>query len=190
MRIITGKKRGMKLNSPRTHISRPITDKVKESLFSVLSNYGMPQGKRVADIFCGIGSLGLEALSRGAEFVTFIEKDPKIITVLKNNIAKTGFVKESRVIKGNAFKTGAGVDFEGLKYGLIFVDPPYSTTKDTGENSLLGGLLLLLSEQLASDGLVAVRTDEHTELIERYGRLEVFRQRKWGTMTITFLSLI
>jgi 16S rRNA (guanine966-N2)-methyltransferase len=103
MRIIAGAKRGMKLLSPRTDVSRPITDRVKESLFNVLWNYGFPEDKIVADLFCGVGSLGLEALSRGAEFVTFVEKDPKIIATLKKNIEKAGFGSGSKVIRADAF---------------------------------------------------------------------------------------
>ena len=99
MRIIAGAKRGMKLLSPKTDVSRPITDRVKESLFSVLYKYDLPDGKIVADLFCGVGSLGLEALSRGAGFVTFVEKDQEIITVLKKNIARAGFADVSKIIK-------------------------------------------------------------------------------------------
>ena len=75
MRIIAGTKRGMKLVSPETRVTRPITDRVKESLFNVLQNYDLLAGARVADLFCGVGSLGLEALSRGAAFVTFVERE-------------------------------------------------------------------------------------------------------------------
>ena len=71
----------MKLLSPKTQGSRPIIDRVKESLFSVLFKYDLPNGKMVADVFSGVGSLGLEALSRGAEFVTFVEKDPEVAAV-------------------------------------------------------------------------------------------------------------
>ena len=78
MRIIAGTKRGMKLLSPETRVSRPITDRVKESLFSVLYKYDLPEGKRVADLFSGVGSLGLEALSRAAAFVTFVERDAEV----------------------------------------------------------------------------------------------------------------
>ena len=93
MRIIAGAKRGMHLLGPKTEGSRPITDRVKESLFSVLYKYDLPDGAVVADLFCGVGSLGLEALSRGAKCVTFVEKDQRIIAVLKKNIEKAGFVK-------------------------------------------------------------------------------------------------
>ena len=73
MRIIAGTKRGMKLLSPKTDISRPIIDRVKESLFSVLYKYDLPKDKMVADLFSGVGSMGLEAISRGAKWVTFGE---------------------------------------------------------------------------------------------------------------------
>ena len=88
MRIIAGTKRGMHLLSPKTCDSRPITDRVKESLFSVLYGYDLPADAVVADLFSGVGSLGLEALSRGAEFVTFVEQDPKIAATLNQNIEK------------------------------------------------------------------------------------------------------
>ena len=183
MRIIAGAKRGMKLLSPRTDVSRPITDRSKESLFSVLYKYDLPGGKMVADLFCGVGSLGLEALSRGAEFVTFVEKDPKVIATLKKNIEKAGFAGESKVIKADAFKIGAPVDVQ--KYDLIFVDPPYSTTKETKEGSPLSKLLVLLSEQSSLDGIVVVRTERRTELLEQYGQLGVIERRQWGTMAVT-----
>ena len=123
MRIIAGAKRGMKLLSPKTDVSRPITDRVKESLFSVLYKYDLPDGKIVADLFCGVGSLGLEALSRGAGFVTFVEKDQKIITVLKKNITRAGFADTSKIIKTNAFGVGKMLDFDTGKYDLVFIDP-------------------------------------------------------------------
>jgi 16S rRNA (guanine966-N2)-methyltransferase len=183
----------MKLFSPKTDASRPITDRVKESLFSVLYKYDLSDGKMVADLFCGVGSLGLEALSRGAEFVTFVEKDPKIIATLKKNIEKAGFAGESkarppaaRVIRADAFKIGAPVDEQ--KYDLVFVDPPYSTTRETKEGSPLSELLVLLSEQSAVGGIVVVRTERRTKLLEQYGRFEVIERRQWGTMAVTILQ--
>jgi 16S rRNA (guanine966-N2)-methyltransferase len=187
MRVIAGTKRGMKLAGPKNEVSRPILDRVKESLFSVLYKYELPKGKMSADLFSGVGSLGIEAFSRGAEFVLFVEKDPTVIAILKANIEKAGFVKESKVIRANAFKVGAPVDFDGKKYDLVFVDPPYSLTTDAGKGSLLSGLLTLLQEQLAPEGIVVVRTYKRTKLLDRYSRLEVIERRKWGDMTITIL---
>ena len=187
MRIIAGAKRGMKLFSPKTEVSRPITDRVKESLFSVLYKYNVPNGKIVADLFCGVGSLGLEALSRGAAFVNFVEMDQQVAAVLKRNIEKATFVKKSKVIRADAFKIGAPVVFDRQVYDVIFVDPPYSLTRDVGDGSLLSGLLVLLSRQLAPKGIVVVRTSRGTELLERYGRLEIIERRRWGTMAVTIL---
>ncbi len=188
MRIIAGSKRGMKLFSPKAQVSRPITDRVKESLFSILYKYDLPNGERTADLFCGVGSLGLEALSRGAGFVTFVEKDPKVIAILEKNIEKAGYAGESKVIRANAFKIGAPVNFDQQKYGLVFVDPPYAQTRDVGDASPLSGLLTLLGEQVTPDGIVVVRTYKHTELLEQYGRLEIIERRRWGTMAVTILQ--
>lgn len=186
MRIIAGAKRGTKLFSPETNASRPITDRVKESLFDVLWNYGFPEGKIAADLFCGVGSLGLEALSRGAEFVAFVEKDPKIVATLKKNIEKAGFGGESEVVRADAFKIGAPAD--GRKYDLVFVDPPYAASKYTKEGSPLSKLLVLLAERLSLEGIVVVRTERRVELLERYGQLKVLERRQWGTMVVTILQ--
>jgi len=187
MRIIAGTKRGMKLLGPKTGASRPITDRVKESLFSVLYKYDLPGGAAVADLFCGVGSLGLEALSRGAEFVTFVEQDTKIAAILNRNIEKTGFVRESKVIRANAFKIGAPLDSDRQKYGLVFVDPPYAATRSVEAGSPLSRLLDLLGEQTV-DGFVIVRTGQHTFLSERYGEFRVIERRRWGTMGVTILQ--
>ena len=187
MRIIAGTKRGMRLLSPKTAASRPITDRVKESLFNVLYNYDLPSGKLVADLFCGVGSLGLEALSRGAEFVTFVEQDRKVIATLNRNIEKANFVKESKVIRANAFKIGAPVDFDRPKYDLVFVDPPYILTRDVQAGSPLSRLLDVLGEQVAADGLVVVRTNRRSFLQQQYGRFQMIERRQWGTAAITIL---
>ncbi|MHC4555838.1 MAG: RsmD family RNA methyltransferase [Planctomycetota bacterium] len=188
MRIIAGSKRGMKLLSPKTQDSRPIIDRVKESLFSVLYKYDLPDDTMVADLFCGVGSLGLEALSRGARFVTFVEKDPKIIAILNKNIEKAGFVKQSKVLRADAFEIGAKVDAGGEKYGLVFVDPPYSATGNVQAGSPLSCLLDLLAGQVIGDGLVVVRTSRDVSLLDRYGQFRIAERRQWGTMAVTILT--
>jgi 16S rRNA (guanine(966)-N(2))-methyltransferase RsmD len=188
MRIIAGTKKGMALLSPKTQSSRPITDRVKESLFSVLYKYDLPEGARVADLFSGVGSMGLESLSRGAQFVTFVEKDPKVIAVLNKNIERAGFDNESKVIRTNAFKAGAVVNSGMEKYGLVFVDPPYAAAMNVQADSPLGGLLDLLDEQVIIGGIVVVRTSGDVSLLEEYGRLHIIERRKWGTMAVTILE--
>jgi 16S rRNA (guanine966-N2)-methyltransferase len=188
MRIIAGTKRGLKLLSPKGDVSRPIIDRVKESLFSVLYGYGLPAGAYAADLFSGVGSLGLEALSRGAQFVTFVERDEKIETILKRNIEKAGFVRQSKVIRASAFRVGAPVETSGRKYDLVFVDPPYAKTRETSENSQLAGLMDILSGQVADDGIVVVRTEKNIELLNKYGVFEVEQRRSWGSMNVTLLQ--
>jgi len=188
MRIIAGTKRGMKLFAPKTGDSRPITDRVKESLFNVLFKYDLPKDKVVADLFCGVGSLGLEALSRGAVFVTFVENAPKVVTVLEKNIEKAGFVKKSKVVRADAFKVGAPLGFSGQEYALVFVDPPYACTRDVGAGSPLSKLFKLASEQVFADGFVVVRTHKNAKLLEQYGPLEVIERRQWGNMAVTILQ--
>ena len=175
----------MKLLSPKTDVSRPITDRVKESLFNVLKKYDLPNGKVATDLFCGVGSLGLEALSRGAESVCFVEQDPKIADILKKNIEKTGFTNQSKVIRANAFKAAAQV--QERMNDLVFVDPPYACTKDVGQDSPLGLLLSEISQLLNPDGIVVVRTEGRTELLNQYGLLEIIERRQWGTMAVVML---
>ena len=177
----------MKLLSPKTDVSRPITDRVKESLFDVLYKYDLPAGKNVADLFSGVGSLGLEALSRAAQFVTFVEIDKKIAKILERNIEKAGFVRESKVIKANAFKFGFSFNTVGQNYGLVFVDPPYAATKDVSEGSQLDGLLSLLAQRLALNAIVVVRARLETELLQQYGSLKIIERRHWGNMAVTIL---
>jgi 16S rRNA (guanine(966)-N(2))-methyltransferase RsmD len=188
MRIIAGDKRGMRLLGPRAGDTRPIIDRVKESLFSVLYKYGLPEGKVVADVFCGVGSLGLEALSRGAEFVTFVEKDPPVVAMLEKNIEKGGFVKQSRVIAADAYKVGAPPGPKGQEYELVFVDPPYACTADVALGSALARVLAVVCEQVTPKGFVVVRTRKSTKLLERYGPLGVVERREWGTMAVTILQ--
>ena len=189
MRIIAGTKRGMKLLPPKDDTTRPIIDRIKESIFSVLYKYGLIEGRAVADLFCGTGSFGLEALSRGAERAIFVEQNSKGVAVLNKNIEKAGFVDVSKVIRANAFKIGAPVGFEEQKYSLIFVDPPYALSRGIGKNSQLANLLGLLQEQLAADGLVMVRTEKMVSLLDKYGQLEIIDRRIWSGMAVTFLRV-
>jgi len=188
MRIIAGTKRGMRLLIPKTQVTRPITDRVKESLFMVLQNYDLLAGARVADLFCGVGSLGLEALSRGAAWVTFVEKNVEIAAVLEENIAKAGFGDRSRVVRASAFRVGAPVEPGGERYDLVFVDPPYATTREVGEGSSLAELLDVLADQVAAKGVVVVRTHEGVAPLDDYGPFHAVDRRRWGSMSVVLLQ--
>ena len=189
MRIIAGSKRGMKLIPPKGQDTRPITDRVKESLFSVLYKYDLIEDGVIADLFCGTGSMGLESLSRGAKWVTFLEKDPKAASRLNQNIEKAAFGAQSRVNRANIWKVGAPIEYDLGKYDLVFVDPPYAMSYDTTLDSLLGKLLCMLCEQVQVGAIVAVRTSSRAELLDQYDRLKVIDRRQWGTMGVALLQL-
>jgi 16S rRNA G966 N2-methylase RsmD len=130
--------------------------------------------------------MGLESLSRGADFAVFIEKDPVVFATLKGNVEKAGFTGNSSLIRADAFRVGAPMQKQ--KYDLIFIDPPYRLTADVGLDSKLGRLLILVTDQLADDGIVVVRTEKHIELLSRYSRLKTIERRRWSNMAVTILG--
>ena len=174
--------------SPKTLDSRPVTDRVKESLFSVIYKYDLPYGAIVADLFSGVGSFGLEALSRKARFVTFVENDPKIISVLKRNIEKADFVNESEIIRANAFKFGISPNRDRQKYDLVFVDPPYAASMNAQAGSPLSDLLDSLGTRVTAEAIIVVRTSSKVSLLEQYGEFRVIDRRRWGTTAVTILQ--
>jgi len=177
----------MKLFSPPGMESRPIIDRVKQSLFDVLQKYNLPAGKIVADVFAGVGSLGLEAISRGAVFVAFVENGPAIVPVLQKNIEKAGFGEKSKIIRTDAFNLTLPTDTEHPAYDLVFIDPPYVDSASTQPGSPLATMLVRLAEKVAAGGFVIVRTERNTTLSQSYGPLKIVDRREWGSMAITIL---
>lgn len=188
MRIIAGTKKGMNLFPPKGKDTRPITDRVKESLFSILWNKGALEDSIVADLFCGTGSMGLEALSRGARFCTFIDGSRGVIEILDRNIAKAGFLAESKSVCANVLKVGAALMPEYGGYDLIFVDPPYAMSTNCGAGSKVGRLMNLLETQVNKGGIITLRTHLRSYVEDAYGRLMQIDQREWGNMKITFFQ--
>lgn len=123
MRIIAGKYGGRTVKMPNSKLVRPTTDKIKESLFNYLTNYIPLEGIKVCDIYAGSGSLGLEALSRGASSVHFVEKNFKVSQNLIKNIKVLSAEKECKVFKMSAVKFSSMSDHQ--KYDLILADPPF-----------------------------------------------------------------
>jgi 16S rRNA (guanine966-N2)-methyltransferase len=188
MRIIAGSKRGMKLLPPKGRDTRPITERVKESLFSILWSKGKLEDCVVADLFCGTGSMGLEALSRGAKYCTFIDGSRGVIEILDRNIARAGFLAESRSVCANILKVGAPITVEHGGYDLVFVDPPYKMSTHCGAGSQVAKLMNLLDTQVNESGLVTLRTHLRSYVENAYGRLVQIDQREWGNMKITFFQ--
>ena len=187
MRIIAGTHARTNLIPPRDLRTRPISDRVKEALFNILQF--RIAGARVADLFCGTGSIGLEALSRGAEHVVMVDADTEAIDRLQQNIAKCGFEDCVTIFRTDIFKH-VETDTELASCELIFIDPPYPLTRDTTTDSKLGKLLINLDRQVQAKVLIIVRHEKHTNLLDTYQGLHVVERREYGSMALTFLEKV
>jgi 16S rRNA (guanine966-N2)-methyltransferase len=185
MRIIAGEFRSRRILPPASDATRPITDRVKQSLFDILTPW--LDGARVYDCFAGTGSMGLEALSRGAAHATFFEADRSAAALLRKNISALGVQPRSSVIDRDLFKW-----FESTpppqqandRAGMIFLDPPYRFLNERPED--LRKLTERLASHLALGGVVIFRHDAKDEL-----ELPPFREtdrREYGGMTIKLLT--
>lgn len=188
MRIIAGTNKGMKLLSPKGDQTRPITDRVKESLFNILYSKGKIEECVAADLFCGTGSMGLEALSRGAKWVTFIDNSRQVIEILNQNIAKAGFLKQSKSVCANILRVGAAPTPEYGLYDLVFCDPPYELSRNCGPETSVGKLMELINSQVNEGAMVVLRTHLRSLVEDRYGNLTAIDKREWGSMKIGFFE--
>jgi 16S rRNA (guanine966-N2)-methyltransferase len=121
MRIIAGEARGRKLFPPRDLATRPLLDRIRESLFSSMTDLA---GKGVLDLFAGVGSFGLEALSRGAKQATFVELNPGALRILERNIAALSFQSRSTTLRGDAL-TQPALASVTAPFSVVFLDPPF-----------------------------------------------------------------
>jgi len=182
MRIIGGSRRGLKLaevgeGDAAAHL-RPTSDRVREAIFNLLINaHGNPvAGARVLDLFAGTGALGLEALSRGAGEVTFVDDGMKALGLLRANVAKMRAEAETRVIRQDARRLGPN---PGVAYGLVFLDPPYG--KGMGEAALASART---GGWLAQGAMVVWEEGAAPTVPEGYSLVD---QRKYGDTVVTLL---
>lgn len=124
MRVIAGTAKGRRLQSVPGDVTRPIADRVKSALFSILESQGAVAGRRWLDLFGGTGAVGIEALSRGAAFVVFVERDGRAVQVIGQNLRSTGLGEggRSHVVRGDAFAYLARPDLE--PFDVIYIAPP------------------------------------------------------------------
>jgi 16S rRNA (guanine(966)-N(2))-methyltransferase RsmD len=178
MRIIAGEFRGRRLLAPEGDATRPITDRVKQSLFDILAP--RIEGATVYDCFAGTGSMGLECLSRGAHQAVFFEIDRSAGRLLKQNIDALKVADQSKIISTDIFRFPAALP----KTDLIFLDPPYRFLTERPE--ALQKLAAALAAQLNPDGLVIFRHDAADRLdLSALSRQD---ERTYGGMTLEFLG--
>ncbi len=175
MRVITGSAKGHHLKAPKGARTRPMLEKVRGSLFSVLQGFldGW-EGRRVLDLYAGSGSLGIEALSRGAEWCDFVEVNAGACRVIAENLEHTRLAGRARVHQGKVLPFLRGMH-EGQKYDIIFLDPPY-------DDPTIGATLLAVaaSPGVHAGTLVAVHFAVKVVLAAAYGPLYQLDGRRLG----------
>jgi 16S rRNA (guanine966-N2)-methyltransferase len=180
MRVISGSAKGRRLLSVPGDSTRPVTDRVKEAVFNILGRDMV--GARVLDLFAGTGSIGIEALSRGATEAVFVEWDRKALQILRRNLELTGFGSRAHVVAGDVFRfVSRGATIEDFLYDLVYIAPPQY--QGLWERTLM----TLDKVELVSDtGVVVVQIHpkEYENLILQH--LVLNDQRRYGSTMLCF----
>ena len=176
MRIISGSLKGRKLKTPPNYDIRPTSDQVKEAIFSILMPY-ITDDTVAVDLFAGTGSLGLEAISRGAKTVYFSDASKESLSLAKDNIATCGVTENAILLLGDYSQNLKRIR---EKVDIFLLDPPY-----------MQGLLvqalekISASDLLVEDGIVVCEHSAKETMPENVGELVMFKQKKYGSIKVT-----
>lgn len=179
MRVITGTARGRRLKELQGMETRPTTDKVKESLFSIIQ-FDI-EGRRVLDLFAGTGQLGIEALSRGAASCTFVDQRKDAVGLVRSNLKLCQLSDKARVVQGEALSFLSTVREQ---YHLVFLDPPYqmdlleNAIKKIAEIDMLTENGIIICESPADKVLPELPHPYHKGREYRYGKIKITVYRK------------
>lgn len=173
MRVITGIARGRRLVTLEGDDVRPTTDMVKEAMFSIIQ-FEL-EGARVLDLFCGSGQLGIEALSRGAAYCTFVDKSRASQEVTLGNLQSTGLGKNSKVAAMDALSFLRSTQGQ---FDIALLDPPYG-------QDIAGEVLPLLAQKMSPSGVIIFESALHDELPEAAGELVCVKTYRYGKIKLT-----
>lgn len=181
MRIVGGRFKGKQLATPKSNAIRPTTDRVRETLFNILAHGHdhAVDGARVLDLFAGTGAVGCEALSRGADYVVFVEDGIEGRGLIRSNMEAMGLNGSAKIYRRDATRLGNAGTHE--PFTLIFLDPPYG--KGLGEKALASAAA---GGWLASGALVVWEEESKAELAIPDG-YEELENRVYGDSKLTFL---
>lgn len=182
MRIVGGSLSGRTIRAPSGDTTRPTSDKVRQALFNILYSRGAPMVK-VLDLFAGSGALGLEAISRGAEHVDFVEADRAAADVIAENARKLGVESQIRLFRDKVHSFARRVTAGERDYDLIFIDPPYA------QRALQQEALELASEVLAEGGLVVLEQERMDQPFDELPHLRLVDRRAYGQTAIALYRL-
>jgi len=175
MRVIAGQAKGHRLKVPRGTITRPATDLVRGAIFSILETT-TSDWSRVLDLFAGSGALGIEALSRGADWVDFVDREPRCCGIIRQNLEKTKLTAQAHVYCCSVAKA---ISFLDKEYSIILMDPPYS-------NASIGNLItdLANSRLVGTKSIIVVTHSPHLPLNSTYATLNLIKQYRHGDSCI------
>lgn len=173
MRVITGEARGRKLVTLEGDDVRPTTDRVKESMFSIIQ-FDL-EGANVLDLFAGSGQLGIEALSRGAKHCTFVDSANRSVEVVKQNLKTVGFEKRASVFCG---ESKMYISLSRDKFDVALLDPPYN-------KNIIDDVLPSVAEKMTDYGVIVCESASDEVLPESAGKFSIHREYKYGKIKLT-----
>ena len=187
MRIIAGTFRGKKILEPKDTLTRPLKDLTKESIFNILNHSSKFEinlkKSNILDLFSGVGSFGIECLSRGSKEVVFVEKYNAVLPILKKNLKNLKLIENYKIIEKDIYDVAFFTSLE-KKFDIIFMDPPY---KDKNLSILLDNIKN--EKILNKNGILVVhRHKNEKDLIPK--KFKVIEEKKYGLSKIIFLSII
>ena len=182
MRIITGSAKGKRLKAPSGLKTRPTTDRVKESLFSIIQEF--LSDACILDLFAGTGNLGLEALSRGAAHAIFVDQAQECSRLIRENAVSTNLLNRCEVWRTQALEALGRCKREQLVFDIVFCDPPYNQ----------GHPLQILhfidkNPALLPNGILILEHSRHEALPEDLNHLELRRQEQYGETMLSFYKM-
>ena len=181
MRVIAGSMKGRRLKAPDWDGLRPTSDKLRETLFNILT----PRlaGARVVDAYAGTGAVGIEALSRGARHVTFVEHDRRAQTLIAENLAHCGIATGYNIVRAGALRAFQSFDTDA-SFDIILLDPPYAATE-----AEVSSVLAAAGDHVTADGVVVLERGRRRPAPDTTGRLGRARDVVSGNSTLTFYEV-
>ncbi len=179
MRVVAGEYGGRRLKAVPGMKTRPTTDKVKEAMFNIIGPY--LEGGQVLDLFAGSGGLSIEAVSRGADHATLVDRQYQAIKTIHENLSVTKEEDKFTVLKGDAYKMLNKLAKQERGFDYVFLDPPYKKQQ-----------ILELMEQLKklgllnTDALIICETDQVADLPEELADFELIKKADYGITELTF----
>lgn len=177
MRVVTGSAKGRKLKVPIGQDIRPMTDMIKQAIFNVLGP--LDETDRILDLFAGSGSMGIEALSRGAGSADFVEMEAHAVAIIRENLSACRFTESSRVYRDEAQHALGRFARDGERFTVIFVDPPFRIADE--QERLLKGLPDVLGE----NGTIVLRLPTRVAA-PSIKRLELTKTGRYGDSLVLY----